>query len=139
MFKKLGILSLLFFFLSTHALANTNKQIEVFDCQKEMVVQKQSLHAEIQHNAIQYAKSITGAFTNINVVPRSGYMIKIPLTKPAIITNQWIHATIDEVLVLLPKNEKPYIMIYDDENNPHFYYVKGHPELLLKQLKVKRN
>ena len=34
-------------------------------------------------------------------------------------------------------NEKPYIMLYDDENNPHFYYVKGKPGLLLKQMQVK--
>jgi len=102
-----------------------------------MVVQKQSLDIEIQKEAIQYAQSITGAFKNLNVVPKTGHMIKVPLSKPVTITNQWIHTTIDEVLVLLPLNEKPYIMIYDDENNPHFYYVQGHPERLLKHLKVK--
>ncbi len=64
-------------------------------------------------------------------------MIKIPLSKPVSITNQWLHTTIDEVLILLPLNEKPYIMLYDDENNPHFYYVKGKPGLLLKHMKVK--
>ena len=40
-------------------LANTNQQIEVFDCQKEMVIQKQSLDPAIQ-KAVQFAKSITG-------------------------------------------------------------------------------
>ena len=74
--------------------------------------------------AIQYAKSITGPFKNLNVVPKDGHMIKIPLSKPVSITNQWLHTTIDEVLILLPLNQKPYIMLYDDENNPHFYYVK---------------
>ena len=87
--------------------------------------------------AVQYAKSITGPFKNLNVVPKDGYMIKIPLSKPVSITNQWLHTTIDEVLILLPLKEKPYIMLYDDENNPHFYYVKGKPGLLLKQMKVK--
>ena len=87
--------------------------------------------------AVQYAKSITGPFKNLNVVPKYGYMIKIPLSKPVSITNQWLHTTIDEVLILLPLKEKPYIMLYDDENNPHFYYVKGKPGLLLKQMKVK--
>ena len=77
--------------------------------------------------AVQYAKAITGPFKNLNVVPKDGYMIKIPLSKPVSITNQWLHTTIDEVLILLPLNEKPYIMLYDDENNPHFYYVKGKP------------
>ncbi|PEF75273.1 hypothetical protein CON94_11850 [Bacillus pseudomycoides] len=136
MFKKIGFIFLFSFLLSTTVLAETNKQIEVFDCQKEMVIQKQSLNTEIQKEAIQYAKSITGAFKNLNVVPKTGHMVKIPLSKPVVITNQWIHTTIDEVLVLLPLNEKPYIMIYDDENNPHFYYVQGHPENLLKHLKI---
>ena len=86
--------------------------------------------------AIQYAKSITGPFKNLNVVPKDGHMIKIPLSKPVSITNQWLHTTIDEVLILLPLNQKPYIMLYDDENNPHFYYVKGDPKGLLKQMNV---
>ncbi|WP_249709503.1 hypothetical protein [Bacillus cereus] len=137
MMKKIGVITLLFFLLSTNAFANTKQQIEVFDCQKEMVVQKQSLDPAIQKEAIQYAKSITGPFKNLNVVPKDGYMIKIPLSKPVSITNQWLHTTIDEVLILLPLKEKPYIMLYDDENNPHFYYVKGDPKGLLKQMYVK--
>ncbi len=46
-----------------------------------MVVQKQSLDPAIQKEAIQYAKSITGPFKNLNVVPKDGHMIKIPLSK----------------------------------------------------------
>ncbi|MDM5188924.1 hypothetical protein QUF99_16845 [Bacillus sp. DX4.1] len=137
MLKKAFFALICICFLSTNAMAQTNKQIEVFDCQKEMVIQKQSLDMTIQKEAIQYAKSITGVYRNLNVVPKNGHMIKIPLSKPVMITNQWIHTNIDEVLVLLPLKEKPYIMIYDDENNPHFYYVQGHPESLLKQLKIK--
>ena len=98
---------------------------------------KQSLDPAIQKEAIQYAKSITGPFKNLNVVPKDGHMIKIPLSKPVSITNQWLQTTIDEVLILLPLNQKPYIMLYDDENNPHFYYVKGDPKGLLKQMNVK--
>ncbi|MED3540340.1 hypothetical protein ABEX53_25035 [Bacillus toyonensis] len=136
MIKKIGVISLLFFLLSTNALANTNQQIEVFDCKKEMVIQKQSLDPTIEKEAVQYAKAITGPFKNLNVVPKDGHMIKIPLTKPVSIANQWLHTTIDEVLILLPQNEKPYIMLYDDGNNPHFYYVKGDPNRLLKQMNV---
>lgn len=136
MIKKIGVISLLFFLLSTNALANTNQQIEVFDCKKEMVIQKQSLDPTIEKEAVQYTKAITGPFKNLNVVPKDGHMIKIPLTKPVSIANQWLHTKIDEVLILLPQNEKPYIMLYDDENNPHFYYVKGDPNRLLKQMNV---
>ncbi|GLV64460.1 hypothetical protein Bmyc01_31300 [Bacillus mycoides] len=137
MFKKIGVITFLFFLLSTNAFANINKQIEVFDCQKEKVVQKQSLDSAIEKDAVQYAKAITGPFKNLNVVPKDGHMIKIPLTKPVSITNQWLHSTIDEVLILLPLNEKPYIMLYDDENNPHFYYVKGNPKVLLNKMNVR--
>lgn len=48
MIKKIGVITLLCFLLSTNVLANTNQQIEVFDCQKEMVIQKQSLDPAIQ-------------------------------------------------------------------------------------------
>ncbi len=63
---------------------------------------KQSLDSAIQKEAVQYAKSITGPFKNLNVVPKDGHMIKIPLSKPVSITNQWLQTTIDEVLILLP-------------------------------------
>ncbi|MED2229139.1 hypothetical protein P4Z97_27400, partial [Bacillus thuringiensis] len=99
MIKKIGVISLLLFLLSTNAFAKTNQQMEVFDCQKEMVIQKQSLDPVIQKEAVQYAKAITGPFKNLNVVPKDGYMIKIPLSKPVSITNQWLHTTIDEVLI----------------------------------------
>ena len=35
MIKKIGVITLLCFLLSTNVLANTNQQIEVFDCQKK--------------------------------------------------------------------------------------------------------
>ncbi len=34
MMKKIGVITLLFFLLSTNVFANSNQQIEVFDCQK---------------------------------------------------------------------------------------------------------
>ncbi len=48
MIKKIGVITLLCFLLSTNVFANSNQQIEVFDCKKEMVVQKQSLDSAIQ-------------------------------------------------------------------------------------------
>ena len=116
--------------------ANSNQQIEVFDC-KRNGRSKTIFRFSYSKEAVQYAKSITGPFKNLNVVPKDGHMIKIPLSKPVSITNQWLQTTIDEVLILLPLNEKPYIMLYDDENNPHFYYVKGDPKGLLKEMNVK--
>ena len=101
-----------------------------------MVIQKQSLDPVIQKKQFNTLNQLL-VHLKTNVVPKDGYMIKIPLSKPVSITNQWLHTTIDEVLILLPLKENPYIMLYDDENNPHFYYVKGKPGLLLKQMKVK--
>lgn len=124
--------------LPTIVLAETNEQIEVFDCQKQMVIEKHSLRIDIQEEAIKYAQSITGLFTNLNAVPKTGHMIKVPLSSQVVIQNRWIHTHIDEVVILLPEAEQPYIMIYDDENNPHFFYVKGNPETLLGVLLSKR-
>ena len=78
----------------------TNQQIEVFDCQKKWSF-KTIFRSSNPKEAVQYAKAITGPFKNLNVVPKDGYMIKIPLSKPVSITNQWLHTTIDEVLILL--------------------------------------
>ena len=133
---KNQVISLLLFLLSTNVFANTNQQIEVFDCQKEMVIQKQSLDPVIQKKQFNTLKQL---LVHLKLKCRSKRWLydKNPLSKPVSITNQWLHTTIDEVLILFPLNEKPYIMLYDDENNPHFYYVKGKPGLLLKQMQVK--
>ena len=56
--KKIGVISLLLFLLSTNVFANTNQQIEVFDCQKEMVIQKQSLDPVIQKKQFNTLKQL---------------------------------------------------------------------------------
>ena len=101
-----------------------------------MVVQKQSLDSAIQKKLFNMLNLLL-ARSKLKCRSKRWSHDKIPLSKPVSITNQWLQTTIDEVLILLPLNEKPYIMLYDDENNPHFYYVKGDPKGLLKEMNVK--
>ena len=103
--KKSGVISLLLFLLSTNAFANTNQQIEVFDCQKEMVIQKQSLDPVIQKKQFN---TLNQLLVHLKLKCRSKRWLydKIPLSKPVSITNQWLHTTIDEVLILLPLKRK---------------------------------
>ncbi|CAM4406876.1 hypothetical protein BAMA_21120 [Bacillus manliponensis] len=138
MLKKILLITLCICSLSTIGIAKTNKQVEVFDCTKQAVIAKYSLQPHIEEAAILYAKSITGVFKNVNAIPKDGFMIKVPLSSQIPIQNRWIYTHIDEVMILLPKHEPPYIMIYDDENTPHFYYVKNNPKELLKKLHVNR-
>lgn len=138
MLKRILCITFFIFSLSTIVTAETTKKIEVFDCQKQTVIGKYPLQATIQEEVISYAKSITGVLKNLNAIPKDGYIIKVPLSSEIPIQNRWIYTHIDEVMILLPKHEQPYIMIYDDENTPHFYYVKGEPEKLLKKLKVRK-
>ena len=58
---KIGVISLLLFLLSTNAFANTNQQIEVFDCQKKWSF-KTIFRSNSPKEAVQYAKAITGPF-----------------------------------------------------------------------------
>ncbi|WP_369899482.1 hypothetical protein [Bacillus manliponensis] len=138
MFKKIVLITVCICFLSTIGIAQTNKQVEVFDCTNQTVIAKHSLQPYIEEAAISYAKSITGVFKNLSAIPKDGYIIKVPLSSQIQIQNRWIHTHIDEVVILLPKHEPPYIMIYDDENSPHFYYVKGNPKALLKKLHINK-
>ena len=59
MIKKLESLLFLCFLLSTNVLANTNQQIEVFDCQKKWSF-KNTFRSSYSKKAVQFAKSITG-------------------------------------------------------------------------------
>ena len=112
-------------------LANTNQQIEVFDCQKKWSF-KTIFRSSYSKKLFNLLNPLL-ALQKLKCRSKRWSHDKIPLSKPVSITNQWLQTTIDEVLILLPLNQKPYIMLYDDENNPHFYYVKGDPKGLLKK------
>jgi hypothetical protein len=108
------------------------KNIELFDIQKDMVTQVVPSNTFFQKAAKDYLNGINGIYVKVKPIPNQGYMIKIPLEPSIQINNEWINELVDEVIIILTKDEAPYLMVFDDENNPHFFHFQGNTDKLVK-------
>jgi hypothetical protein len=61
-------------------------------------------------------------------------MVKIPLERSFPLENKWVNALIDEVIIIIPEDEKPYLLIFDDENKPYFFTFETKIDTLLNTL-----
>jgi len=79
-------------------------------------------------------KEIDGVVKKFKPIPDKGYVVKIPLAPSIQLENNWVYALIDEVIIIIPKNEKPYLLVFDDENKPYFLTFETRIDTLLKTL-----
>ncbi|MCT8976581.1 hypothetical protein N4T77_08225 [Clostridium sp. CX1] len=135
MTKKLLIvlISLILFSINVSAEELTN--IEIFDVRKESVVKRIKSDPELQKEAEGYLKNINGVITKFNPIPNNGYMIKIPFDTPVEVENPLLKSFVDEVIIILPKDETPYLMVFDNKDRALFFTFKGNLDILLKKLK----
>lgn len=108
------------------------KNVEFFDIQKDTVTQIVPTSAVLQKAAEDYLNGINGIYVKVKPIPNQGYMVKIPLEPSVQINNQWINELVDEVIIIFTKNEPPYLMVFDDENNPHFFHFQGNTEIIVQ-------
>jgi hypothetical protein len=108
------------------------KNVELFDIQKDSVTQVVPSNPFFQKAAKDYLNGINGIFVKVKPIPNQGYMIKIPLEPSIQINNEWINDLVDEVIIIFTKDETPYLMVFDDENNPHFFHFQGNTNKLVK-------
>lgn len=85
-------------------------------------------HPSFQMKAEELLKGITGIYIKVNPIPKNGNIIKIPLEPAVLVENEWVHSYVDEIKVIFPIGEKPYLMVFDDENYPHFFNFEGNTE-----------
>ncbi|MFD2444264.1 hypothetical protein ACFSO7_09825 [Bacillus sp. CGMCC 1.16607] len=120
--------------------AEIDKNIEVFDIQKGKVIKAVPLQDEFQAEVKKYIAGIDHIYVKINPIPKKGYMIKIPLNPKVHIQNQWINTNSDQIILVFTKDEKPYLMVFDDKNHPLFFTFKGgNTDVLLRNLQINLN
>ena len=113
--------------------AESIKNIELLDIEKNKIVTIQA-KPNIQLETEKIIKGINDVVKKINPIPNKGYMVKIPLTPPLRLESKWVNALIDEVIIIIPENEKPYLLLFDDENKPYFFTFTTDIDSLLKTL-----
>lgn len=127
---------MLLLFIGTSAKAQS-KQIEVFDISKGKVILQQETNPDIQKDVKKYVNGIKKIYSKIQPIPKAGLMVKVPLEPAIRVENQWLSAIIDEVIIIIPADDEPILMLFDDENRTLFFTFTGNVQELLKKINVK--
>lgn len=137
MFRKVFVcLSILCFFsITIDAKADNDHMVEVFDIKRSQVIISVHINQAVQNDVEIFLEGIDGIVKQINPIPNEGIIIKVPLEPNIMIENEWIHGLVDQVMIIYPENNYPYLLVFDEENSPHFFTFHGEAlGLLLKVL-----
>lgn len=137
MIKKVLVYIFIFQLISTNGIAQTNQQIQIFDINKGKVIKNVQMNTDLQHEVEKFLEGITGVYVKYNPIPTKGFMIRIPLEPNIMVRNQWFDDLVDEVTIIFPDQENPYLMVFDDENRPYFLTFEGNTVKLLGLLNFK--
>ncbi|MEH7222228.1 hypothetical protein V7112_00330 [Bacillus sp. JJ1566] len=137
MLKNVLLHILIFQLISINVMAETNQQIQIYDINQDIVIKHLQLNTDIQHEAENFLKDITGVYAKYNPIPKTGSMIRIPLEPNIMVRNRWFDDLVDEVTIIFTDHEKPYFMMFDDENKPYFLTFEGDTVKLLTLLNFK--
>ncbi|SHG64547.1 hypothetical protein [Ornithinibacillus halophilus] len=133
--KTLHLAVLIFFFFNLSTVyAKVNNDIEIMDIEENKIIKKIPTDSNIQLETEKVIKDINGFVKAFKPIPDKGYMIKIPLDPSYHLENKWINTIIDEVILIIPETEKPFLLTFDDENNPYFFTFQIKIDNLLKTL-----
>ncbi|WP_139903583.1 hypothetical protein [Clostridium thermarum] len=135
MIKKVWIsLLILWAFNGKVATAASFGVIEIFDINNETVEKIIPVDYEVQKLTENYIYGISGLYPKFNPIPDSGFAVKVPLA-PAVraeVTGKKMN--IDQVIIMFPENEKPFLLIFEEDDKLSCFNFKGDKEFLLESL-----
>ncbi|MCC3357034.1 hypothetical protein [Bacillus sp. REN16] len=134
MIKKVLVGIFVLQLISTHAVAETNQQVQIFDISQGKVIKYVEVTTDLQQEVEKFLEGISGVYAKYNPIPNQGFMIRIPLEPNIMVRSQWFDDLVDEVTIIFPKQENPYLMVFDDENNSYFLTFTGDTTKLLSLL-----
>ncbi|WP_080848510.1 hypothetical protein [Cytobacillus gottheilii] len=105
--------------------ASPAKNVEIFNINKREVTRTITPNEKIQKESEKMIQQITGVYKKLDPLPKTGYMVKIPLEPSVPVDNQWLNGYIDELIIIIPNEQSSHILVFDDENNPHFFTYKN--------------
>ncbi|OLO39134.1 hypothetical protein BTR23_08715 [Alkalihalophilus pseudofirmus] len=134
MMKKFFVSLLIMLSITTVASAQPSKQIEVFDIEKEQVVKSIPSSKEIQQEAKSFINEVTNIYKKFDPIPKRGYMVKVPLEPIYKVENQWFNDFVNQVIIIFPENEDPYLLLFNEKNSPIFLTFKGSTDKFLEKI-----
>lgn len=141
MVKKKAFIFILMIFtfitLPQFVYAQDYMEVEIYNFDKQKIEKTVEVTPEIKKLAANYLSNINGVYGKFNPVPESGFGVKIPLEEPIKITNDFVNQEVDLVIVMFPKHESPFLILFEKNDNIMCYTFKGNTRKLLKLIKYK--
>ena len=134
--KKLVAIIFLFIILvhSTVIFGEEFKHIEIFDPKQEKVVKVVKLNPEIHNMVAKWIKNVDGIYGKSNPLTNDGYAIRVPLYPSVKVDKKWLNADVNDVYIIVPAHDTPFLMILDNENKLLCFPFKGDINILSKVL-----
>jgi hypothetical protein len=138
MIKKLFFLlsSFLIFFYSIAPCAEDFKYVEIFDPKQDKVVKVVQINLQIQDMISCWIKNVDGLYKN-DPATDDGYVVKIPLDPVVKAECAALNTLVSEVYILIPKNDPPCYLIFENENSLLSFPFNGDINKLSKILDFK--
>lgn len=135
MYKKLLIVLFFSFILMNirHVNAQDFKYVEIFDPKQDKVVKVVQSNPKIQNMITNWLANIEGLYKN-DPATDDGYVVKIPLDPGIKVNCKYLNTLVSEVYILIPENEAPCYLIFDNENKLLSLAFNGDIDMLSKAL-----
>jgi hypothetical protein len=137
--KLLVVMSLLVIFLHlTCVNAEGFKYVEIFDPKQDKVVKVVQSNPQIQQLITSWISNLEGLYKN-DPATEDGYVVRIPLDPIVKVKCESLNSLVSEVYILIPENEPPCFLIFEDENKLLSLPFNGDIDKLSKILDFKLN
>lgn len=125
-------------FVSSYSMINaeTNKHVEILLIESNEMIKSVPINSDIQAEVAHIISKIDDVVKKFRPIPGKGIMMKIPLEPSIEIDNKFLTSLIDEVIIIIPEEESPYLLVFDDENRSWFFSFSTTLDTLLKTLNV---
>ena len=144
MTKKILVVMFLFIMIlhsfilhSTIVSAEGFKYVEIFDPKQDKVVKLVQLNGEIHNMVATWIKDVDDIYGKSNPITNDGYAIRVPLDPAVKLQAKCLNALVNDVYIIIPENDVPFFIIFDDENKLLCYPFKGNINTLSQVLDFK--
>ena len=127
MIKKIPVVIFLLIIIMSSKVIHAEgfKYVEIFDPKQAKVVKVVQLNTEINNMVSTWIKNIDGIYGKNNPVTEDGYAIKIPLNPSVKVQGKWLNTLVNEVYIILPENDPPFFMIFENKDKLSCFPFKG--------------
>ncbi|MDT8861022.1 hypothetical protein N0O92_12335 [Alkalihalobacillus sp. MEB130] len=98
-----------------------NDFVEVYDIEKDKIVKTIPASPSVLSEAEMYLEHIDDIYKKFRPMPRKGQLIRVPFDSSVQITNNWMNSSVNEVIFIIPKNDYPLLLVFNEEKDPYFF------------------